>query len=432
MKRVGYIIEEITERKNIEDSFDTVMSKASAKGSYAWLRIMESREIVIDEIIASIECDMFSVNRMYEFTVEECGKTREIQSVSLTDRIALNAIMTVVGKYLRRRFIRDTFSSIPKRGMHDGLRRMRRWMTEDPEGTKFCYKSDFKKFYHSIDQDILIGYLKRVFKDERLLNTLERIIRILPGGLPIGFRSSQEFGNFYLTLFLDHYMKDHLGVKYYLRYCDDIVILDYSKEKLKEISRHMHDISDGLKLTIKNNERIFEVDKDGVDFLGYVSYHSHVRIRKHIKQRFARKIKHVKSKRRRQQLVGSFYGFAKHGNCCNLFKKLTGISMKEFGEFGINYKPGNGGKWFDCEAIDMNALSNLRITVLDYEVDVKTKHGEGRYLVLVDVEGEHRKFYTNSKRIKQALDEINSRGEIPFITTIKRAKISDHYEYIFT
>ena len=86
----------------------------------------------------------------------------------MKDRIAVHAIMAVVDRHLLKRFIRTTSASIKKRGMHDLLAYIRRYMREDPECTCYCYKFDITKFYESGKQDFVMYCVNRdVYKRQR-------------------------------------------------------------------------------------------------------------------------------------------------------------------------------------------------------------------------------------------------------------------------
>ena len=146
-----------------------------------------------------------------EREIIEGGKLRRIQVIPMKDRIAVHAIMAVVDRHLRKRFIRTTSASIKRRGMHDLLAYVRRDMAEDPDGTRYCYKFDITKFYESVKQDFVMYCVSRVFKDAKLVTMLESFIRLMPEGLSIGLRSSQGLGNLLLSVYLDHYLKDGRG-----------------------------------------------------------------------------------------------------------------------------------------------------------------------------------------------------------------------------
>lgn len=159
--------------------------------------------------------------------------------------------------------------------------------------------------------------MRRKFKDDRLLSLLDEIIDSTEG-LPIGNYLSQYFANFYLSYF-DHWLKEKKEVRYYFRYADDMVILSNSKVYLHEI---LYDIktylTNNLKLEVKNNYQIFPVDKRGIDFVGYVIYHTHVLVRKNIKKNFAKMLKRRKNK----NSIASYMGWLKHCNSKHLTKTL--------------------------------------------------------------------------------------------------------------
>ena len=118
------------------------------------------------------------------------------------------------------------------RGIHKLVNNLKKALKYDPEGTKYCLKLDIKKFYPSINHDILKEILRYKIKDEELLQVLDGIIDSAEG-VPIGNYLSQFFANLYLAYF-DHWIKEVLKVIYYFRYCDDITILGANKEELHE------------------------------------------------------------------------------------------------------------------------------------------------------------------------------------------------------
>lgn len=101
-------------------------------------------------------------------------------------------------------------------------------------------------------------------------------------------------------------------------------------------------------------------------------------LRKRIKQKMARKMAEVKSRKRRDVLTASFYGMAKHADCNNLFYQLTGKEMKSFKDLGVSYAPADGKKRFPGPSISIRELVNLPIVVKDYETGIKTDQGDDR------------------------------------------------------
>ena len=436
MRREGHIIEEIVEYSNMAESFDQVLSGTKRKKSHQGRYLLAHREEVIKELSERIASDTFHVTEkdIEEKDIIEAGKLRHIQFFKkLKNSIAVHAIMSVVDKHLKKRFIRTTSASIKNRGMHDLMKYIRRDMQKDPEGTRFCYKFDISKFYESVNQDFVMYSVHRVFKDKKLIAMLDNFVRIIPQGISIGLRSSQGLGNLLLSVYLDHYLKDRYGVRHFYRYCDDGVVLGKSKAELWEIRDAVHEQLEQIDLKVKANERVFPVD-EGIDFLGYVIYPDHVLLRKRIKQKFARKMHEVKSKKRRRVLIASFYGMAKHADCIMLFNKLTGKEMKSFKDLNVAYKPEDGKKRFAGAVVSIRELVNLPIVVKDFEVGVKTSQGEDRCVVSIEHNGEPKKFFTNSEEMKNILQQVSEMPDgFPFETTIKAETFGKgRTKYIFT
>lgn len=419
MRREGFIIEEVIDYSNMANSFDTVLRGTRRKKSRQGRELLAHREEVIKELTEQIAKGEFRVKDYRERDIIEGGKVRRIQILSMKDRIAVHAIMNIVDAHLHKRFIRTTSASIKNRGMHDLKEYIQRDMQNDPDGTRYCYKFDISKFYDSVNQDFVMYCVKRIFKDEKLIAMLDNFVHMMPEGISIGLRSSQGLANLLLSIFLDHYLKDRYGVHYFYRYCDDGAVLAGSKAELWVIRDTIHELIEDIDLKIKANERVFPIT-EGIDFLGYVIYPNHSELRKRIKKRFARKMHTVKSKKRRRELIASFYGMAKHANCNHLFNKLTGKKMRSFKDLNVAFKPEDGKKRFAGAVVSIRELVNLPIIVKDFETGIKTEQGEDRCIVAIEMNGEAKKFFTNSEEMKNILSQIREMPDgFPFETTIK-------------
>lgn len=433
MRKEGNIVQKIVEDENMDYSFRRVLRGLHRKRSRSGKRLLAHKKEVLDELKAEIASGTFGISGYREREVFEHGKLRRIQIIPLRDRIGINAIMNVVDKQLRPRMIRTTSASIKGRGMHELMQYISDDIAANPEETLYAYQFDFQKFYESIKQDFAVWCCRRMFKDEKLLTMLEGFIRMMPEGLSIGLRSSQGIGNLLLSVHLDHYLKDQFGVRYFYRYCDDGLALGSSKKDLWKIRDSIHRQGDRMELTVKSNEQVYPIT-EGIDFLGYVIYPDHVRLRKRNKQNFARKMAEVKSKRRKRELTASFYGMTKHADCRRLFKQLTGIDMKNFKDLGVSYTPADGKKRFKGTVISIRELVNLPIVVHDFETGIKTEQGDDRCIVQIEMNGEMRKFFTNSEEMKNILQTIRDMDDgFPFETTIKAEQFGKNKtKYIFT
>ena len=426
-------MEEITADGNMSLAFAAVLRGTDRKKSYQGRYLLEHYEEVKAELTAKLRDGTFRLGGYYERTICEYGKVRHLQILSMKDRIAVYAVMNVVDAHLHKRFIRTTGASIKGRGTHDLMKCVQKDLQTDPEGTAYCYKFDVRHFYDNVKPDFVMWCFRRVFKDEILLTLLEHFMHLLPEGISFGLRSSQGAGNLLLSVFLDHYLKDKYSVRHFYRYCDDGVVLGKTKAELWVIRDIIHERLLQIDLEVKPNERVFPT-AGGIDFLGYVIYPDYVKLRKRIKQKFARKMHEVKSKRRQQELKASFYGMAKHACCRNLFNKLTGKEMKSFKDLNVAYKPEDGKKRFAGAVVSIRELVNLPIVVKDFEVGVKTSQGEDRCVVSIEHNGEPKKFFTNSEEMKNILQQVSEMPDgFPFETTIKAETFGKgRTKYIFT
>ena len=387
MKRIGKtsnIIDEIIEYGNLSNSIDVVLRGRKRKRTRTGRYILSHRDEVIAKLQKEIKEGTFCISGYREMDVTDGPKVRKVQSVNLYERIGCNAIMAVVERHVFKRYIRTTAASIKNRGMHDLLKYIEKDMELDPQGTKYAYKFDIRKFYESVNQDFMMYALRRMFKDRILLTIFERFVRMMPNGLSIGLRSSQAFGNILLSMFLDHYLKDKYGVKHFYRYCDDGLALSDSKRTLWLIRDIVHECVARMELEIKPDERVFPTS-EGIDFLGYKIFghdnneggkRYHVKLRKRNKKNAARKLHKVKSKRRRHEINASLYGQCKHGDCHHLFYSLTGIKMSEFkklSDTGVKAKYKDGKKRFDGKEVNLADLVGEEYLVLDFETNVVTK-----------------------------------------------------------
>lgn len=427
-KRYGFLIAEIIDRRNMDDAFDEVVGglEEERRRSYEI-----DKDIIIDELIVAIGSGAFRITEYEEFWVQDGPKERLIQSPCVYDRIGCNAVMRVVERYLYPSVIKTSASSIKGRGMHRLYRKMRSDIRHDREGTRYFFMSDIRKFYESINQQLVIDLVNQKIKDPILLPILYSFITLMPKGLSIGLRSSQCFGNLILA-HLGHRLKEREGVRYLYIYCDDIRVYGPDKKWLWHIRDIIHEEIEALGLEIKKNEAIRPAE-EGNDFLGYVDFGDHTRLRKRTKQKAARKLKKVKSRKRRQKIIGSFKGMAKWGDCKHLYKVITGKNMEEFKDLGLQYIAEDGKKRFGGKPVKLMSLSNMHISVIDFEKDVQTENGKRTLVSFQYDDGTLGKYFTADKQQEWYLDKLREMNKIPFGTTIKPEPFGDgKVRYIFT
>jgi retron-type reverse transcriptase len=275
-----------------------------------------NRDANIQQLHQMLADKTYRTSEYTVFTIHEPKERLIFRLPYFPDRILHYAIMNVLEPVFMATFTADTYSCVKGKGIHGAARAVVKALKDVP-ATQYCLKLDIKKFYPNVDHLILKLLLRRKFKDADLLWLLDEIIDSAEG-LPIGNYLSQYLANFYLTYF-DHWLKEQRGVKYYFRYADDIVVLAPDKAYLHQLLADIREyLSIELNLCVKNNYQVFPVAARGIDFVGYRFFHTHVLLRKRIKQNFARKI----AKRPNPATIASYMGWAKHCNSTNLLKKL--------------------------------------------------------------------------------------------------------------
>ena len=455
------LIDEIVSDKNMYEGYDYVISHLESKVQkrryapdkmpltekdfdneecfqkyiLAQKKAERTREKIIKALKEEIKSGTFRITweNVRTITVTDGPKIRDVQSPIIRKRIGCHCIMVIVEKYTYPTLIHNTGASIKGRGMH--------WLhhiIEDdikavPDKFKYFYKNDIRHYYDNIDQERMKAIIRQFISDPILLPMLDNFITLLPEGLSKGLRSSQTLGNLYLSP-IHHKMleicekysiKNEKGeeeFKYlYYNYCDDTMFASDDKKKLWKMRNIYVQALAELGLTVKENEAVRPLNV-GLDMVGFVHYETHSLIRKRIKQNAARKLARIKSRKRRQQVIGAFKGMACHADCKNLYYKLTHHRMRKFGEMGIVYTPADGKKRFPGKVMRLGSLQNKTIEVHDYESNLSTSHGEDRYLVSFKdkTNNEWGKFFTSSEEMKNILDQISDMEDgFPFETVIQ-------------
>lgn len=322
MKRLNNLYVKICDPVNLR-----MASKRAARGKrkqYGVQAFKKNSEVKLQSLHESLVNKTYRTSEYKNFFVYEPKKRLVYSLPFCPDRVGQHAAMNELEYHFMAAFTADSYSCIKFKGIHGAVRAVKKSL-RDVAGTQYCLKLDLQKFYESIDHSILKQLLRRKFKDQDLLDFLDEVIDSAPG-VPIGNYLSQFFANFYLTGF-DHWLKEVKRVKHYFRYSDDIVILADNKPYLHQLLADIRQyLSEYLNLTIKGNYQVFPVAARGIDFVGYVFFHTHTRMRPSIKRRFARAM----SKRCVDpQMWSAYWSWAKHADTKHLIHKLTACQKQQ-------------------------------------------------------------------------------------------------------
>lgn len=313
MKRIGNLYEKVYSIENLKlADLKAKKGKLNQYGVKVHKKNADENILKLHDILKN---KTYRTSKYTSFIVHDPKEREVFRLPYFPDRITHHALMNILEPIFVSTFTRDTYSCIKGRGIHAASNALKKEL-EFVAATTYCLKLDVKKFYPSVDHEVLKQLLRRKFKDKDLLWLLDEIIDSAYG-VPIGNYLSQYFANFYLSYF-DHWIKEEKKARYF-RYADDMVILSDSKTYLHQLLFDIRKyLQDNLKLSVKDNYQIFPVAKRGIDFVGYVHFSTHTLMRKGIKKNFARML----HKRKSTASIASYYGWAKHCNSKNLLKKL--------------------------------------------------------------------------------------------------------------
>ncbi len=273
-------------------------------------------------------------NRTYRHSLYEAfnisdPKPRNIHKATVRDRLVHHALYRVLYPFFDKTFIADSYSCRRNKGTHKAIERFRKFsytVSKNMTRSVWVLKCDIRKFFASIDQDMLLEILAGYITDKDTLRLLTEIIHSFYStrrgvGLPLGNLTSQLLVNVYMNEF-DQFMKHRVRAESYIRYADDFVILSENKEWLESILPRIEDfLLNRLGLNLHPNKVSITKLASGVDFLGWVHFTDHRVLRTVTKKRMFRGIRAKEGKR---ETVQSYLGLLSHGNAEKLQSGIRG------------------------------------------------------------------------------------------------------------
>jgi retron-type reverse transcriptase len=311
-------MEAIFTLENIEKAY-----RACRRGKRGTINALRFEERLLDNL-----CDLRDelAARAYHPSYSICfvqkrPKLREIFAADFRDRVVHHLLVGYLEPLFERIFIHDAYACRKGKGVHAAIGRLRDFLQQaTANGVRRAWylKADVAGFFMNVDKEILydlickkikrddVRWLARViifhdctcdyrFKGNRGL--LEKIpphktlFKVPPGkGLPIGNLSSQFFANVYLNE-LDQFVKRQLRCRYYIRYCDDMVMLDDSPERLAAWREEIEAfLTEKLMLAPNPQQDRLRPVSSGIDFLGYIVRRRYVLVRRRVVNHFKEKL----------------------------------------------------------------------------------------------------------------------------------------------
>lgn len=362
---------------------DTHVSKGKRENTER-LRFYDNREGNLEEISTLLRAGKVPKVEYHSFYVY-VPKVRKVIFIDYWSKVVQRAIYDVLNPKICRTFIEHTYACVKGRGQLAAMEQLYTWMRETrTSGTEwYYYKFDVAKFFYRIDHEILMDICRKKIDDPRTVDLLGYYINndavpfgmpldanqltiteeqmLYDLGIPIGGGLSHMLGNMYLDP-LDQFCKRVLGIKRYIRYMDDIIILDNDKERLKECGRRMTQfLEEQLHLNFNNKTALRPV-RVGCEFVGFVIYNDHVILRKSTTLRMKRTLRKTRQDyhdnlitfKEANATMQSYLAMLSHVDCKKFKEKLLD-------EFVLTHADDNG------EEQIINVIEIGEIGALDYE-----------------------------------------------------------------
>lgn len=317
MKRIGFLYEKICRKENI---YRAIKNASKGKKRRAYVRkILQNADYYAEQISEMLRKHEYtpSPNRTKTIKDGNSQKEREITIPSFyPDQIIQWAVMQVLQPLFMRGMYKYCCGSVPNRGGIKAKKYIDRVLRKSD--IKYTLKLDIKKFFPSVSHSKIKELLAKRIKDKETLGLLSQIIDSGGKGLPIGYYTSQWLSNFYLQE-IDHYIKEVLKVKYYVRYVDDMVLMGANKRKLRKAFLQLKAYleNENYNLKIKENWQMWRTFSRPLDFVGYRFYKGYTLLRKRLFFHLMRTVRRIKARHlniRSARRFNSLVGWGNHIN----------------------------------------------------------------------------------------------------------------------
>jgi RNA-directed DNA polymerase len=309
------LIQKITTIENLREAY-----RKTSKGkrmSWGYLEFKEYAEANLLLIQEELKDGAYSIGPYRQFTIYE-PKPRLISALDFKDRLVQHALCNVISPIFENGLLPHTFACRVGLGTHAGVRHVQARLRST--GHKYFLKTDFSKFFPSVNRARLHEMIYKKIRCEKTLNILREIIPTEGVGIPIGSLTSQLFANVYGNA-ADRFIHFDLGHKHWARYMDDIVILDSDPHRLRDSFERISEFGErdlGLRISKWQASPVSR----GVNFLGYRIWPTHKLLRKDSVTRAKRKVQKFishKDDESLQKFIASWSGHAKWADTHNLF-----------------------------------------------------------------------------------------------------------------
>lgn len=337
MKRFGFLYEQIVAVENCKLAIQNA-SKKKKNRKMVNIVLADLDFYAKDLSERLIRLDFLSPYKTRIIKDGLSGKERELQIPSFyPDQCAHHAIMQILIPIIKKSSYHWSCANIPKRGIDLACKGVERATMRDIKHAKYCVKMDISKFYPSIPHDKLKARLREKIKDEKALRIIDMVIDSHNPGLPIGNYTSPWLAELFLQP-LDNLIKQKHKIRHYVRYADDLVMVDNNKRKLRKALYEIFDFVNGLGMNVKHDYQLFRIQRNckekkhrrgrKIDFVGRCFGIRFTTIRKRRALALMRQSRHIQKLQRQNRPVSyrMASGFLSRSAC---FKHTNSQGMRK-------------------------------------------------------------------------------------------------------
>ena len=303
--------------------------KEFLKGKRGKRDVCEFQYRLADNVLAlhtDLKNKTYTHGGYYAFNISD-PKPRNIHKALVRDRLLHHALYRKLYPFFDRTFVADSYSCRKGKGTHRAMKTFKRHTNRaSKNGTKTLWvlKCDIRKFFASIDQQILMQIVAASITDRRIVALIAEVVHSFQStekgkGLPLGNLTSQLLVNVYMDEF-DQFVKHRLKITHYIRYADDFIFLSADREQLIGLIPKISGfLANHLRLTLHPRKVSISTLASGVDFLGWVHFPDHRVLRTNTKRRMLR---NVTGREKKDAVVQSYLGMLSHGNTRKLQERI--------------------------------------------------------------------------------------------------------------
>jgi retron-type reverse transcriptase len=333
MRRVGWLFDQVVDYAALRAAAHRAARGKRRRPEVAAFLVDEERYLLT--LRRELEAGTYQPGAHATFTVHD-PKTRLISAPPFRDRVVHHALCHVLEPVLERVAIPDSYACRKGKGSHAAILRAQALAKQHP----FALHLDVRRFFDSVDHGVLKTLVRRLIKDARILDLVDRIIDHGPPGrppgkgLPIGNLTSQHLANLYLSS-LDHHVKEVLHARAYVRYMDDLLLLGEKHELWQWREAIEQFLSDRLLLTLKPEATTLAPVTEGITFLGLRLFPGVIRLTPRSRRRLVRVLRrastgereHLDPEPRRIASVASRVGHTRIADAFRLRRKVVSESL---------------------------------------------------------------------------------------------------------